>query len=114
MAGKKQHMAPVWKNLMKNVDLDEPTSFFDHVYSGCTQRECKPNDNIIEEHTKKFESCIFCCTNRKSYLKGKNLAQKSLAWSYDMEGHAPKVCGKMLRTGKKRNSSICTKFQVLA
>ena len=24
-AGKKQHMAPMWKKLMKNVDLDEPS-----------------------------------------------------------------------------------------
>ena len=26
MAGEKQNMAPTWKKLMKNVDLDEPTS----------------------------------------------------------------------------------------
>ena len=39
MAGKKQ--APTWKQLMNNVDLDEPTSFLDHVCLGCTQRECK-------------------------------------------------------------------------
>ena len=25
---------------MKDVDLGEPTSSFDHVYLGCTQREC--------------------------------------------------------------------------
>ena len=25
--GKKQKMAPVWKKMMKNVDIDEPTSF---------------------------------------------------------------------------------------
>ena len=36
------------KKLMKNVDLDETTSFLDHVYLGCTQRECKPNEIIIE------------------------------------------------------------------
>ena len=28
----------------------------DHM--GCTQRECKPNDIIIEEYTKMFESHI--------------------------------------------------------
>ena len=27
MVGKKQNMAPMWKKWMKNVDLDEPTSF---------------------------------------------------------------------------------------
>ena len=32
MDGKKQNLAPMW-NLLKNVDIDEPTSFLDHVYS---------------------------------------------------------------------------------
>ena len=44
MAGKKQSMAPMWKKLMKRADLDEPTSFLDHVFLGCTQRDCKPNE----------------------------------------------------------------------
>ena len=30
VAGKKKNMAPMWKKLMKNVDLDEPTSYLDH------------------------------------------------------------------------------------
>ena len=37
VAGMKQNMAPMWKKLMKNVDLDEPTSFVDIVYLRCTQ-----------------------------------------------------------------------------
>ena len=44
MAGKKQNIAAMWKKLMKNVDLDEPTSVLDHVYLGCTERECDSND----------------------------------------------------------------------
>ena len=44
MAGKKQNVAPMWKEVMKNVDPDEPTSFLDNVDLGCTQRECKPNE----------------------------------------------------------------------
>ena len=44
LARKKQNMAPMWKKLMKDVDLDEPTTFLEHVYLGCTQRECKPNE----------------------------------------------------------------------
>ena len=40
MAGKKQNLAPMWKKLMKDVDIEEPTSFLDQVYLGCTQREC--------------------------------------------------------------------------
>ena len=42
-------MATMWKKLMKNVDLDEATSFLDDVYLRCTQRERKPNEITIEE-----------------------------------------------------------------
>ena len=31
---KKQNIDPMWKVLMKDVDLGEPTSFLDHVYFG--------------------------------------------------------------------------------
>ena len=49
MAGKKQYMVFMWKKLMKNVDLDEPTSFLDQVYLERSQRERKPNEIIIDE-----------------------------------------------------------------
>ena len=39
LAGKKQNIDRMWKKLMKDFDLGEPTSFFDHVYLGCIQRE---------------------------------------------------------------------------
>ena len=55
MAGKKQSMTPSWKKLMSNVDNDEWISLLDHVHLRCTQRECKPNETIIEQHTKMFE-----------------------------------------------------------
>ena len=48
MDGQMQSLALTWKNLMKNVEIEEPTSFLDHMYLGCTQRECKPNEAIIE------------------------------------------------------------------
>ena len=41
LAGKKQNLDPMWKLLNKEVDLGEPTSFWDHVYLGCTQRQCE-------------------------------------------------------------------------
>ena len=68
---KKQNMAPMWKKLVKNVDLDEPTSFLDHVYLGCTQRECKPNEIIIEEYRKMFESLFSAGTTEKVTRVGK-------------------------------------------
>ena len=44
LAGKKQK-----RILMKDVDLGEPTSFLDHVYLGCTQRECRIRKDTIKD-----------------------------------------------------------------
>ena len=41
MAGKKHNLDPMWKVLNKEVDLGETTSFLDHAYLGCTQRQCE-------------------------------------------------------------------------
>ena len=38
LVGKKQNIDSMWKVLYKEVDLGEPTSFFDQVYLGCIQR----------------------------------------------------------------------------
>ena len=40
LAGQKQNIDPMWKVLLEEVDLGEPTSFLDHICWGCTQREC--------------------------------------------------------------------------
>ena len=34
----------------------EPTSFLDHVYLGCTQRECKTNKDFLDNYRDLFES----------------------------------------------------------
>ena len=43
---------------MKDVDLGGPTSFFDHVYLGCTQRECQTSKDIVDNYPNMFESRI--------------------------------------------------------
>ena len=43
---------------MKDVDLGEPTSFLDHVYLDCTQRECKISNDILANYRVMFESRI--------------------------------------------------------
>ena len=100
MTGNQQNIAPVWKKLMKNVDLDEPTSFLD-------QRECKPNEIFAKECTKMFESRISAGATEK--LPG---------WE---KPHPPTVWKDMLKNAsndtvnqKTRRWSNCTKFQVLA
>ena len=63
------------EKLMKQVDLGERTSSLDHIYLGCTQRECKPNESVIEEYR--------TCSNHeyppeqlKSHLGVNNFTQK--------------------------------------
>ena len=48
----------MWKILMKDVDLGEPTSFLDHVYLGCTQRECQTSKDLVDLCRSMFESRI--------------------------------------------------------
>ena len=74
---------------LKQVDLGEPTPLLDHVHLRCTQRKCKSNKRIIDEHRKMFESQIFAGATEKLLGCEKSHA-KTVAWYYDMEGHAKK------------------------
>ena len=78
LAGKTENIKPTWKMLMKDVDLEEPTSFLGHVYLGCTQRECTISNEIVTSYRDMFEAKISAGT-RKNYpqeLQG-DLMQKS-------------------------------------
>ena len=58
LLGKKQNIDPMLKVFSKEVDLGEPTSFFDHVYLGCTQRQREISKNIVDKYRTMFESRI--------------------------------------------------------
>ena len=63
------------------------TSFPDHENFGCTQRECKANETIIEQFKKMFESRISAGATEK--LPGwEKPHAKTEAWSCNMEGYA--------------------------
>ena len=87
LAGKKQNIDPMWKLLNKEVDLGEPTSFLDHVYLGCTQKQREISKDIVDNYRAMFGSRIFAGATVK-LLCSENLSISS--WSYDMEGHAKK------------------------
>ena len=57
LAGKKQNINPIWK-LLNKVDLGEPTSFLDHVYLGCIQRQCEISKDIVDNYRTMFEPQI--------------------------------------------------------
>ena len=59
---------------MKEVDLGEPTSFLEHVYLGCTQRECKTSKDIVDNYRDLFESRISAGGVEKCLIQ-KNLKQ---------------------------------------
>ena len=48
VAGKKHNIDPMWKVLNKEVDLGETTSFLDHAYLRCTQRQSKTSKDIVD------------------------------------------------------------------
>ena len=88
LAGKKHNIDPMWKVLNEEADLGEPTSFLDHVYLGCTQRQCEISKDIVDNYIAMFESRISAGATEKLACS-ENLSVSS--WSCDMEGHA-KTC----------------------
>ena len=108
MSGKKQKLAPMWRKMMKNVDIEGPTSFLDHV---CTRRECTPNEKIIGHYNKMFESRISAGANEKlsgwDQLRAK-LQRGPTMWK-DMLGNA----WNGLANWRTRRQSNFSRFPVL-
>ena len=88
LTGKKQNINPMWKVLIKEVDLGESTSLLEHVYLGCTQRQCQISKDIVDNYRIIIESRIFAEATEK--LRCSENLSISL-WSYDMEYHV-KIC----------------------
>ena len=66
----KQKHEITWKILMKDADLvEEPTSFLDHVYLGCTQRECTISNDIVINYRDMFEARISAGGKEKTSYK---------------------------------------------
>ena len=87
------------------VDLGEPTAFLNHVYLGCTQRECKPNENVACKYKEMFESRISAAANEK--LPGwEKPHAKTVAWSFDMEGHARKCMDRYCELAHKKTEQL--------
>ena len=50
---------------MKKVDMGEPTSFLDHIYLGCTQRQCETSKGMVDDDRTIFECRIFAVSWEK-------------------------------------------------
>ena len=103
LAGKKQNLDPLWKLLNKEVDLGEPTSFLDHVYLGCTQRQCEVSQDIVDNYRTMFESRI--SAGRVEKLPFTQHLRIS-SWSYDMAGHAKKCVERYCELANKTTQQL--------
>ena len=92
LAGKTEDIEPTWKILMEDVDFGEPTSFRDHVYLGCTQRECQISKDIVDNYNNSFGSRISAGATEKlpTRVSGNPDAETVSSWSCEMESHAKK------------------------
>ena len=102
LAGKKQNINPMWKVLHKEVDLGEPTSFLDHVYLVCTQRECEISKDIVDNCRTMFESRISAGATEKLPCS----EHLCISWSYDMAGHAKKCVERYCELANKTTQQL--------
>ena len=103
LAGKKQDIDPMWKVLNKEVDLGDTTSFLDHVYLGCAQRQCEISKDIFDNYRTRFESRISAGATEKIPCS-ENMCVSS--WSYDMEGHAKKCVERYCELANKTTQQL--------
>ena len=91
------------ESMNKEVYLGEPTSFLDHVYLGCSQRQCKISQNIVDKYRTMFESRISAGGVEKLPFP-QNLRLSS--WSYDMAGHAKKCVERYCELPNKKTQQL--------
>ena len=108
MAGKTQDIKPTWKIFMKDVDLGEPTSFLDHVYLGCTRRECQTSKRYCCELQKYVRIHYFCWSQRKTTHQSfrEPDAETVSSWSFDMDGHAKKCVERYFELANKTTQQL--------
>ena len=92
LAGKKQNLDPMWKVLMKDVDLGELTSFLIMFIWVA----------LNENYRNLFESTISAGATEK-LLYSEKLGANISSWSYDMQGHAKKCVERYCELANKTN-----------
>ena len=108
LAGEKQNIDPIWKVLMKQADLGEPTSF-DHVYLECTHRECETSKDTVDNYKNTFESRTSAGATEKLPSSERPDANIS-TWSYDVEGHAKKCVERYCELANETTQQNCQTY----
>ena len=103
LAGTKHNISPTWKILMKDVDLGEPTSFLDHVYLGCTQRECMSNKQGNCRQLQKYVRIQDLCRRKRKVAL---FRKKNLKHTFPHGLHGP-VTWKVMQRNAWRDIVSC-------
>ena len=103
LAGKKQNINPMWMLLNKEVDLGEPTSFLDHVYLGCSKKQCEISKDIVDNYRTMFESRISAGATEKTIRIGNN-EYFYMVLRYGRS--CQEVCGTILRIGEQNTEQL--------
>ena len=74
---------------MKGVDLGEPTSFLDHVYLGCTQRECAISREIVTKYRDMLESRISAGAKEKLHTEASGKTDAEIIELCSNQGFLP-------------------------
>ena len=82
MAGRSRILASMWKKLMKDVDIEEPTSFLDHVFFVLhIQRRCKPNEKIVEKTDQQYKVSHPCLNDHQIRKEELEMLVLGTKWS---------------------------------
>ena len=89
--------------MCKEVDLGELTCFLDHVYMGCTQRQCETSKDIVDNYRTMFESRISAGgTEKLPYSENFRIS----SWYYDMAGRAKKCVERFCELANKTTQQL--------
>ena len=83
--------------------MGEPTSFLEHVYLGCTQRQFELSKNTVDSQRNMFESRISAGGVEKLPLPQN---PRISSWSYDMAGHAKKCVERYCELANKTTQQL--------
>ena len=79
MVGRKESVAPMWANLQKKFELEDPTPL-DQVYLGCTQRAATVDEETIRTTTEMFHRSTVSNGKELSKRKQVTILKKVSSW----------------------------------
>ena len=90
----------------------KPTTCLDQLYLGYVQRECIPNNSLVDDYRKLSESRISTGATDKLPNAGKENEQV-IAWSNDTAGHAQKCVERYCELTNRKRRAVIERLRIL-